>query len=313
METHNQRKVSKNSLNQLEIFNQSRFRLQAIAYRMLGSIADAEDMLQETFIKWQQAPIQEINNPQAYLTTIVTRLCIDRLRSVRWQREQYLGTWLPEPIVSQRLDEPNENIELADSLAMAFLVMLEKLSPIERAVFLLREVFEYDYDQISTIVDKTVPNCRQIVRRAKQHLGSRRSRFLPSLQQQEKLTQQFIQACNQGDLPELIDLLATDITLCSDGGGKVSALLKPIQGNVKVARFLIALRRSRLIPNYDLEVVKVNGQIGITYSSGAVIQNVAVLEIIDYKIYAIFFVRNPDKLRHVFSQQNNNYPYGHQL
>ena len=230
------------------IFAQSRPRLQAIAYRMLGTIEEAEDMVQETFLKWQQVSLPEIQSPQAYLTTIITRLCIDYLRSARVRREQYIGTWLPEPIVSHKFDEPKEMVELADSLAMAFLVMLERLSPIERAIFLLREVFEYDYDEISSIVAKNVPNCRQIVRRAKQHLKTDRSRFQVSLARQEQLTHKFIAACDRGDLTGLIELLTADITLFSDGGGKVKALLKPIQGANKVARFLIALGRSKLIP-----------------------------------------------------------------
>ena len=229
------------------------------------------------------------------------------MRSARVKRETYIGTWLPEPIVADRADEPKAMVELADSLKIAFLVMLERLSPIERAVFLLREVFEYDYDEISAIINKNSTNCRQIVRRAKQHLATPRSRFSPSLQQQEKLTQKFIQACNQGDLPGLIDLLATDITLWSDGGGKVRALLKPMQGVNKVARFLIALRRSKLIPNYDTQLAKVNGQIGVIYSLRGIVQNVVALEIVDRQIYSLYFVRNPDKLRHVFSQKHNGY------
>ncbi|MDJ0616443.1 MAG: RNA polymerase sigma-70 factor [Calothrix sp. MO_192.B10] len=294
-------KASKNIVNRQEIFNQYRPRLQAIAYRMLGKLGDAEDVVQETFIKWQQVSLQEIQSPQAYLTTIVTRLCIDYLRSVRVQREQYVGTWLPEPIVSHKSDEPKELVELADSLAMAFLVMLERLSPVERAIFLLREVFEYDYDEIGIIVHKNSANCRQIVRRAKQHLGTNRSRFNASLEQQEQLTRKFIEACNQGDLQGLIDLLTADITLWSDGGGKVKALLKPMQGATKVARFLIALRRSKLIPNYDLELVRVNCQIGIIYSLEGIVQNVVTFEFVPCRIQSIYFVRNPDKLRRIFS------------
>ena len=294
-------------MNRLEIFNQSRPRLQAIAYRMLGTISDAEDMVQDTFIKWQQTPLPKIQRPQAYLTTIVTRLCIDRLRSVRREREKYIGTWLPEPIVADNFDEPKTSIELADSLSMAFLVMLERLSPVERAVFLLREVFEYDYDEISTIVAKNSTNCRQIVRRAKQHLGTRRSRFSSSLEQQEKLTTKFIQACDRGDLQGLIDLLAADIVLWSDGGGKTKALIKPMRGAMKVARFLIALRRSKLIPDYNTELVKVNGQIGIAYYFEGLVQNVVSLEIVDFRVYSLYFVRNPDKLKCLFSSKNRDY------
>ncbi|MGV2829200.1 sigma factor-like helix-turn-helix DNA-binding protein [Myxosarcina sp. GI1(2024)] len=156
---------------------------------------------------------------------------------------------MPEPIVA-RTDEPSEIVELADSLSIAFLVILEKLSPVERAVFLLREVFEYDYDEIGKIVRKNSANCRQIVRRARQHLGNNRSRFSTTLQQQERLARKLIAACARGDLPGLIELLAADITIWSDGGGKVKALLEPVRGTAKVARILIALRRSKLIPNY---------------------------------------------------------------
>ena len=287
-------------MNQQKIFARYRPKLQAIAYRMLGSIGDAEDMVQEAFIKWQQVSVPEIQSPQAYLTTIVTRLCIDHLRSAKVRREQYVGVWLPEPIVSDKFNRPSELVELADSLAMAFLVMLERLSPIERAVLLLREVFEYDYDEISQIVRKNSANCRQILRRAKQRIGSEGSRFSTSLQQQERLTRKFIEACELGDLPGLIDLLATDITLYSDGGGQVKALLKPIQGKIKVARFLIALRRSKLVPNYDSELVEVNGQVGITQSLEGSIQSVVTFDFVNNRIGSIYFVRNPDKLGRIF-------------
>ncbi|MFM2314982.1 MAG: polymerase sigma-24 subunit [Cyanobacteriota bacterium] len=299
MWTDKERKTKRILANQ-EIFEQYRPRLQAIAYRMLGTIADAEDIIQEAFIKWQHVSLPEIQSPQAYLTTIVTRLCIDYLRSAKVRREQYAGAWLPEPIISYKKDEPSELVELADSLAMAFLVMLERLSPIERAVFLLREVFEYDYDEISLIVNKNSVNCRQILRRAKQHIVTKRSRFDTSLQQQEQLTRKFIEACKLGDLPGLIELLAADITLWSDGGGQVKALLKPMQGAIKVARFLIALRRSKLIPNYDSELVKANGQIGIIYTLESDIQSVVTFEFIDFRIHSIYFVRNPEKLKHIF-------------
>ncbi|NJL78531.1 MAG: RNA polymerase sigma-70 factor [Richelia sp. RM2_1_2] len=299
MGTDNKRKARKNLANQQKIFNQYRPRLQAIAYRMLGTIGDAEDMVQETFIKWLSVSVEEIQSPQAYLTTIVTRLCIDYLRSSKVRHEQYVGVWLPEPIVSHFSNEPSELVELADSLAMAFLVILERLSPVERAVFLLREVFEYDYDEISRHVGKNGANCRQIFRRAKQHIEVNRSRFDTSLSQQEQLTRKFIEACEQGDLPGLIDLLAADITLWSDGGGKVQSLLKPMQGGTKVARFLIALRRSKLIPNYDSELVRVNGQIGIIYSLKGSVQNVVTFEFIACRIRSIYFVRNPDKLRRI--------------
>ena len=299
MGTEKETKASKHLVNQQQTFARYRPKLQAIAYRMLGTIEDAEDIVQEAFIKWQQVSALEIQSPQAYLTTIVTRLCIDYLRSAKVRREQYVGTWLPEPIISHKSNQPSELVELTDSLAMAFLVMLERLSPVERAVFLLREVFEYDYDEISLIVGKNSANCRQIFRRAKQHIGSRRSRFDTSLQQQEQLTRKFIAACELGDLPGLIDLLTADITLWSDGGGRVRALLKPMQSAMKVARFLIALRRSKLIPNYDSELVRANGQIGIIYSFEGNVQSVVTFEFDACRIHSIYFVRNPDKLRYI--------------
>ena len=304
MGTNQERTTQRNLVNRQQIFDRNRPKLQAIAYRMLGTISDAEDMVQETFIKWQQSKL-EVQPPQAYLTTVVTRLCIDYLRSARVRRERYVGVWLPEPLVSHQLNEPRELVELADSLAMAFLVMLERLSPTERAVFLLKEVFEYDYDAIALIVDKSSVNCRQIFRRAKQHLQNHRSRFVPSLQQQEQLTEKFIDACQLGDLPGLIDLLTADITVYSDGGGKVSSLLKPMQGATKVARFLIALRRSKLIPDYNLELIRVNGQLGIIYTIDGSVQSVVTFEFLDCRIRSIYFVRNPDKLRHIANSFSN--------
>lgn len=175
-------------LNRLEDFDRYRSLLFAIAYRMLGSVMDAEDMVQETFLRWQQISDPNVRSIKAYLTTIVTRLCIDRLRSAQVRREQYVGSWLPEPIVTESSGDPSEIAELADSLAIAFLVLLERLSPLERAIFLLREAFGYDYNEIGQIVDKKTANCRQIARRARQHLTEKRSRFSTSPQQQEQLT-----------------------------------------------------------------------------------------------------------------------------
>ena len=301
-----ERETDSNTTEQLKIFNQYRPKLQAMAYRMLGTVTDAEDLVQETFIKWRKVDVWDLKNPQAYLMTIITRLCLDYLRSARVKREQYVGTWLPQPIVSYK-NEPIENAELADSLSMAFLVVLEKLSPIERAVFLLREVFEYDYEAIATIANKTTANCRQIARRAKLQLKNHNSRFTPSDEQQQQLTEKFIQACDRGNLSELIALLSADITLYSDGGGKVKALLQPIQGNMKVARFLIALRRSKLIPNYDARLVQVNGQAGILYSLSGVVQTIVALETNNRTIQSIYFVRNPDKLSHLLGTEVNNF------
>ncbi|MEO0458159.1 MAG: RNA polymerase sigma-70 factor [Cyanobacteria bacterium P01_A01_bin.114] len=294
--------------DRIEDFNQYRSLLFAIAYRMLGSVMDAEDMVQETFLRWQQASKQNVKSTKAYLTTIVTRLCIDRLRSARAQREQYVGPWLPEPIVaepSQSLNtDPNAMAELADSLTMAFLVLLERLSPLERAVFLLREAFGYDYTEISRIVDKKAANCRQIARRARQHLADQRPRFRASLQQQEQLTHKFMRASQQGDFQGLLDLLAKDITLWSDGGGQVVACLKPLHGAAKVAGFLRAIHRrgKKIGLGYEIELAQVNGQPGLIYTLDGNVASVVAIEIVDNQIQSLYFMRNPNKLKQSFSK-----------
>lgn len=287
-----------NPIDRLENFNQYRSLLFAIAYRMLGSVMDAEDMVQETFLRWQQTSEQSVKSIKAYLTTIVTRLCIDQLRSARVQREQYVGSWLPEPVVTEQSTNPTKMVELVDSLTIAFLVLLEQLSPLERAVFLLREAFGYEYSEIGQIVEKKPANCRQIARRARQHLANRRSRFQTSLQQQEQLTQKFMHASQRGDLQGLLDLLAEDITLWSDGGGQAVACLKPLHGAAKVAGFLRAIHRrgQKLGFNYDLELVQVNGQPGIIYKLGNKVESVVAMDIKDNQIFSLYFMRNPNKL-----------------
>lgn len=296
--------AKKDSPNRFEDFGQYRSLLFAIAYQMLGSVMDAEDMVQEAFLRWQQTSKQRVKSTKAYLTTIITRLCIDRLRSARVRREQYIGSWLPEPIVTESSADPAKMAELADSLTIAFLVLLERLSPLERAVFLLREAFGYDYQEIGQIVEKKPANCRQIARRARQHLNEKRSRFPVSLQQQEQLTHKFIAASQQGDLQGLLDILAKDITFWSDGGGRVVACLKPLHGAAKVAGFLRAIYRrgQKLGFNYDFEVVGVNGQAGIIYKLGSKIESVVAMEIEDNRIQSLYFMRNPDKLKQSFSQ-----------
>ncbi len=295
-----------NPIDGLKEFNQHKSLLFAIAYRMLGSVMDAEDMVQETFLRWQQGSKQNVKSAKAYLTKITTRLCIDLLRSARVRREQYVGSWLPEPLVTELTTDPTKTIELADSLAIAFLLLLEQLSPLERAVFLLREAFGYEYSEISQIIDKKPANCRQIARRARQHLADRRSRrdalrgerFQTSPEQQEQLTRKFMHASQRGDLQGLLDLLAEDITLWSDGGGQVVACLKPLHGAAKVAGFLRAIHRrgQKLSFNYDLELVQVNGQPGIIYKLGNKVESVVAIDIKDNQIFSLYFMRNPNKL-----------------
>jgi len=282
-------------MDRLEQFNQHRPLLFSIAYRMLSSAVDAEDMVQETFIRWQQASEDAVQSAKAYLSSIITRLCIDHLRSARVQREQYMGTWLPEPILTQHLPNAAKTVELADTLSTAFLVLLETLSPVERAVFLLREVFDYDYDDIGQIVDKSPTNCRQIVRRAKQHLAAHRPRFEVSKQRQEQLIEHFLQACNVGDFQGLITLLSEDITLWDDGGGKARSIVQPLHGAAKVARFLLTIRKQKPVGTI-YQIHEINGQPGIlTYVSDRLF-SVTTFDFADDQIRSVFIIVNPDKL-----------------
>lgn len=285
-------------MNAVETFSQHRPLLFSIAYRMLSSVMDAEDMVQETFLRWQQAPAGDVRSPKSYLSTVVTRLCIDQLRSARQRREQYIGPWLPEPLISEETLAVDEQLSLADSLSMAFLVLLERLSPVERAVFLLREVFDYPYPEVARIVDKSEANCRQMVRRARQHISAGGRRFEPSPQQLEQMTQRFFQASVNGDMEGLLNLLAEDVTLWSDGGGKVAAALNPIEGAEKVARFFIGLAK-KLPSGFTMRLARVNGQPGvIAYVAGAPF-SVFAIEVADGKVQAVRVIVNPDKLRRV--------------
>src|SRR5271156_1252073 len=220
----------------LATFDQYRNLLFSVAYRMLGIVADAEDMLQETFIRWQQAREEEIRSPRAFLVTIISRLCINHLQSARVQREEYVGQWLPEPIVTGPGSDPLETVRVDESLSMAFLVMLERLTPLERAVFLLREVFAYEYSELAAILGQSEANCRQILSRAKQHVGAMRPRFKTSQSKKKDLLERFFKATSSGDMEGLVALLASDIVLHSDGGGKGIAALNLIRGVDKVAR-----------------------------------------------------------------------------
>ncbi len=285
-------------MDRLEIFNQYRSLLFALAYRMLSSATDAEDMVQEAWIRWQSTQTV-VQSPKAFLSSLITRLCIDQLRSARVQREKYVGIWLPEPLMTEEINDTGDNAELAESLSFAFLTLLECLSPTERAIFLLREVFDYDYSDIAKIVRKSIPNCRQIVRRARQHLILRRPSVLPSLQQKKEVVAQFLTSWNQGDLHNLIALMAEDITFWSDGGGQVKAAQRPLHGCQKVAHFLVAIRRSRLIPTLSPQIVQINHQPGILNTVEEKPQSTFSFEFSGESIQSIFAVVNPEKLKFV--------------
>ena len=280
----------------LTTFNEHRSLLFSIAYRMLGTVADAEDMLQDAFIRWQQAPRDEIRSPKAFLVTIVSRLCINHLQSARAQREEYVGQWLPEPVVTDAASDPTSAMWAGESISMAFLVLLERLNPIERAVFLLREVFDYDYAEISAAVGRTEANCRQILRRAKEHVHAARPRFTPSARKQTDLLARFVQAATNGDLDGLVALLASDAELHTDGGGKAPALPNLVHGATNIARAILGGMAKFAPKTFVTRLVEINGEPGfVSYFNGKP-AIALVLHISDDNVQKIFAISNPAKL-----------------
>ena len=278
-----------------EVFDRHRKMLFSIAYRMLGSVADAEDVVQEAFVRWQGVSEDAVRSPKSYLSTVVTRLCIDQLRSARVWREEYVGTWLPEPLPTGPESDAAGEVLLDESLSMAFLVLLENLTPVERAVFLLREVFDCGYDEISRAVGKSEANCRQIAHRARGFIASRRPRFDPSPERREQLMSRFVAACTDGDLPALLEVLADDITVWSDGGGKVPAAQRPIRGAESVARFFLGLM-SKAPPGFEVRIAWINGQPTLVGYAGGQPFNVLAFDTSPGGIEVIRIVVNPEKL-----------------
>jgi len=284
----------------LQAYREHRSALLGVAYRMLGSIADAEDMLQETFIRWQQASPADIQSPRAFLVTILTRLCINHLESARVRREQYYGQWLPEPVLTETADSRSAPlIEADESLSIAFLLLLERLTPTERAVFLLREVFDYEYVQIAQMLGQTQANCRQLLRRARKHIGENTPRFGASREQRERLINEFLQAVSGGDVSNLVALLSHDAVLHSDGGGKAPALPRPIVGAEKVARALIHGGRKLVPQNLTICLVEVNGELAVlSYWEGRPF-SVFTVDIAAGRVRNLYIVTNPEKLAHL--------------
>ena len=283
----------------LATFDQHRSLLFSVAYRMLGTVADAEDMLQETFIRWQQAGEEEIRSPRAFLITIISRLCINHLQSARVRREEYIGQWLPEPIVTDPANDPLNIIRVDESLSMAFLILMERLTPVERAVFLLREVFEYEYAEIAAILGQSEVNCRQILRRSRQHVSAMRPRFKVSAQKKSELLERFLRATASGDVNQLIAVLADDAVLHSDGGGKAVAVPNLIHGSDAVARAIVR-SMSKLVPkNLVLRMAQINGNPGvITYLEGRPF-SVFTIDGTAEQVRAVYVVTNPEKLSHL--------------
>jgi RNA polymerase sigma-70 factor (ECF subfamily) len=284
------------SFGVMEDHEQLRRYLFAIAYRMLGSVAEAEDVVQEAFLRYEEADV-DAESPKAYMATVTTRLAIDQLRSARARREVYPGEWLPEPLVE---DESVRHAETADSLSLAFLHLLEKLSPVERAVFLLREVFDYPYDEVGRIVDKSPENCRQILVRAHRHVREGRRRFEVSREERDEVANRFLAAWEDGDTDSLIQLLAPDATVYGDGGGKAPAVPVPLVGPERVAKAIIGWGRRAHELGLVHRQARVNGEPGLVFydEAGRPVW-VSALEIAGGVVVAIRSILNPDKLEHV--------------
>jgi RNA polymerase sigma-70 factor, ECF subfamily len=273
----------------------------SIAYRMLGSAADAEDIVQECYLRWRGTDRAEVRTPKQYLATTVTRLCIDQLQSARARREEYVGSWLPEPVGTTTLRDP---VELAESLTMAFLVMLESLSPVERAVFLLGEVFDYSMEEIAAAVDKTSANCRQILHRARQAVAQRRRRYRAPGKSAEAVMRRFTHAVAAGDVAALIDVLEEDAVLVSDGGGKAPSAVNPLHGSATIAKFFLGIAKKRALEGITSRIAEINRQPALVNYRDGKVQSAAVFDIAEDRIGAIYIVANPEKL----AALNKEYP-----
>jgi RNA polymerase sigma-70 factor, ECF subfamily len=277
----------------------------SIAYRMLGTASDAEDIVQEAFLRFHRETEKgtEIDSPKAYLSAVTTRLAIDHLRSARVRRERYFGTWLPEPLLTDAEPDVADHSETADSLSMAFLVLLESLTPVERAVFLLREVFDYGYDQIASIVGKSEENCRQIAVRARQQVEAKRPRFETSRKRRDELARKFFDAARNGDAAALVTMLSADVVVYADGGGKGPAFPRPVHGRDRAARVLMGgATAGRRLGVVDLRMVTINGQPGAVFidRDGRPV-GVLTVDVAGGLVQAVRAITNPEKLSHLGS------------
>ncbi len=283
--------------DRLAVFREHRPLLFSIAYRMLGSAAGADDVLQDAYLRWERADATEVRSPRDYLSATVTRLAIDHLRSAQVRREVYPGPWLPEPLVGVDERDPLAATELAESLSTAFLVLLERLSPRQRAAFLLREVFGFDYAEVARTLQSTEASARQLVVRARQHLAAGRPRFSPRPRQADELTRRFLTACADGTVDGVLALLADDAVAWADGGGKFAAARRPVTGADRVARFVASVVR-KWRGSGDVRIAPVNGGIGLLFHARGrlrAVLSVAATATGD-RVDRVFIVVNPDKL-----------------
>jgi RNA polymerase sigma-70 factor (ECF subfamily) len=275
----------------------------SIAYRMLGSASDAEDIVQEAFLRFHRetGAGTQVESPKSYLSAVTTRLCIDHLRSARVRRESYVGTWLPEPLITDETSDAERHAETADSLSMGFLVLLESLTPVERAVFLLREVFEYDYDEIASVVGKSEENCRQISVRARRQVQAGRPRFEASRAQRDELARRFFAAAAEGNVQGLVSMLSADVVAYADGGGKAFAFRRPVHGREKVARLLQAgAAQGERLGVVAMRLAEINGQPGALFLDADDVAIAAVsLDIANGQVQTLHAVSNPEKLEHL--------------
>ena len=276
-----------------EVFLAHRNLLFTVAYEMLGSAADAEDVVQETWLRWAEADHSAVRDPRAYLVRIVTRQALNRLRTLARRREDYVGEWLPEPLLTT--PDVAEDVELAESVSMAMLTVLETLTPTERAVFVLREVFDLPYDEIAEALDKTSAAVRQVAHRAREHVSSRRPRMKVDRTEQQRVVERFLDALTTGDVQGLMDALAPDVVVVADGGGLVTAARHPIVGADKVVAFLSKF--PTVAPGATVDTVWLNGALGGRIMLGGELDTVVSFVVEDGRISRMYAVRNPHKLR----------------
>jgi RNA polymerase sigma-70 factor (ECF subfamily) len=294
----------------LAAFTEHRQALFGIAYRMLGSVADAEDVLQDAWLRWSSVDVRTVREARAYLARTVTNLSLDRLSSAAAQRETYVGPWLPEPLVTSedaswasigraRGDAEHE-AEQAEAVSLAMLVVLETLSPLERAVFVLKDVFGFSFAEIAGMLERSEASVRQVGHRARSHVQARRPRYDAPADTRRRVTDEFLAACLGGDLNRMLDLLAPDVVAWTDGGGKIQAALRPLYGANNVARFILGILLKNRLPDLGVQHVLVNGQPGLLVTSAGVPDDVVTVDLnADGLIDGIRLIRNPDKLRHI--------------
>ena len=280
-------------------FEPLRGSLIGLAYRMLGSRAEAEDVVQDAYLRWHAADRIAVREPRAFLSKAVTRLCLDLLKSARHRREDYVGSWLPEPVLDTGALSAGGAGEYAEDLSVALLLALERLSPLERAAFLLHDVFDMSFDEVADSLGRDAAACRQLASRARSHVRQEKPRFQPTPEEEAKVFDAFSRALGSGDLAGLVAVLAQDAALYADGGGKATAVSRPLFGGERIAKFFAGLMRARWSPHFTLRAARVNGLPGLMALEGDAVVQTMALEVREGRIAAVYVTRNPDKLRHL--------------